>query len=198
MTKNVWIPITISLKFVPYGPIYNIPALVPIMAWRRLGDKPLSEPMMFGLRPQWVNEKVKSLYLWPLFRQSTGNGYGLLCFLYHISARQLRIELTYQLSKFSFSRNFHVLLSWYYFWLLSNHQNWFLCDFVNKWHFFLIFFSYHIFAIYVGGASLGLPTACRLIAVSGARLPSVDGLVVRCIKMHHHVKSVITIYLQFI
>ena len=48
-----------------------------------------------------------------------------------------------------------------------------------------------MFAIYVGGASLGLPTACRLIAVSGARLPSVDGLVVRCIKMHHHVKSAI-------
>ena len=42
----------------------------------------------------------------------------------------LRIELTYQLSKFSFSRNFRVLLSWYSFWLLSNHQNWFLCDFV--------------------------------------------------------------------
>ena len=35
---------------------------------------------------------------------------------------------------------------------------------------------------YMGGASLGLPTACRLIAVNGARLPSVDGLVVRCIK----------------
>ena len=64
----------------------------------------------------------------------------------------------------------------------------------KKWH----FFSYHIFAIYVGGASLGLPTACRLIAVSGARLPSVDGLVVRCIKMHHQVKSAITICLQFI
>ena len=29
--------------------------------------------------------------------------------------------------------------------------------------FFLNFISYHIFAIYVGGASLGLPTACRLI-----------------------------------
>ena len=42
--------------------------------------------------------------------------------------------------------------------------------------------SYHIFAIYVGGASLGVPTACRLIAVSGARLPSANGLVVRCIK----------------
>ena len=52
--------------------------------------------------------------------------------------------------------------------------------------------------IYVGGASLGLPTACRLIAVSGPRLPSVDGLVVRCIKMQHHVKSAIIICLQFI
>ena len=33
-----------SLKFVPMGPINNIPALVKIMAWRRQGDKPLSEP----------------------------------------------------------------------------------------------------------------------------------------------------------
>ena len=65
--------------------------------------------------------------------------------------------------------------------------------FCGKWHFFK-----NIFAIYVGGASLGLPTSCRLIAVSGARLPSGDGLVVRCIKMHHHVKSAITICLQFI
>ena len=36
----------ISLKFVPNGPINNIPALVEIMAWRRPGDKPLSEPML--------------------------------------------------------------------------------------------------------------------------------------------------------
>ena len=70
--------------------------------------------------------------------------------------------------------------------------------FCEKWHFFQNFISYHIFAMYVGGASLGLPTACRLIAVSGARLPSVDGLVVRFIKMYHHVKSAITICLQFI
>ena len=61
LNENVWIPITISLKFVPKGPINNIPALVQIMAWRRPGDKPLSEPMMVVLpthicvtRPQWV------------------------------------------------------------------------------------------------------------------------------------------------
>ena len=43
------ISIKISLKFVPKGPINNIPALVQIMAWRRSGDKPLSEPMMVWL-----------------------------------------------------------------------------------------------------------------------------------------------------
>ena len=55
-----WISPRISLKFVPKVRINNIPALVQIMAWRRLGDKPLSEPMMVSLRvtrPQWVNHK---------------------------------------------------------------------------------------------------------------------------------------------
>ena len=62
LNENVWIQIKISMKFVPKGPINNIPALVQIMAWRRPGDKPLSEPMMVSLtthicvtRPQWVN-----------------------------------------------------------------------------------------------------------------------------------------------
>ena len=62
LNENVWIPIKISMKFVPKCPINNIPALVQIMAWRRPGDKPLSEPMMVSLtthicviRPQWVN-----------------------------------------------------------------------------------------------------------------------------------------------
>ena len=63
LNKNVWISIEMSLKFVPKGPINNIPALVQIMAWCRPGDKPLSEPMMVSLtahicvtRPQWVND----------------------------------------------------------------------------------------------------------------------------------------------
>ena len=46
LNGNVWIPIKISLKFVPKSPINNISALVQIMAWRRTGDKPLSEPMV--------------------------------------------------------------------------------------------------------------------------------------------------------
>ena len=37
--------IEISLKFVSEGPINNIPALVQMMPWRLIGDKPLSEPM---------------------------------------------------------------------------------------------------------------------------------------------------------
>ena len=46
LNKNVWISIKISLKFVPKGPINNIPPLVQMMAWRRPGDKPLSDPMV--------------------------------------------------------------------------------------------------------------------------------------------------------
>ena len=46
VNENVWISIKFSLNIDPDGPIDNIPALVQILAWRRLGDKPLSEPMM--------------------------------------------------------------------------------------------------------------------------------------------------------
>ena len=44
LDETVWISIKILLKFLPTGPINNISALVQIMAWHRLGDKPLSEP----------------------------------------------------------------------------------------------------------------------------------------------------------
>ena len=49
LNENIWISIKISLKFVSKGPINNIPALGQIMAWRRSGDKPLSEPMIVSL-----------------------------------------------------------------------------------------------------------------------------------------------------
>ena len=63
LKEKVWISINISLKFVPEDQINNIPALGLIMAWRRPGNKPLSEPMMVRslthirvTRPQWVND----------------------------------------------------------------------------------------------------------------------------------------------
>ena len=43
----------ISLKFVPSGPINNIPALVQIMAWHWPGYKPLSKAMMVSLLTPW-------------------------------------------------------------------------------------------------------------------------------------------------
>ena len=61
LNDDIGISIKISLNFVPRGSINNIPALVQIMAWRRPGDKPLSEPIMVSLlthicvtRLQWV------------------------------------------------------------------------------------------------------------------------------------------------
>ena len=62
LNENIRISTKNSLKFVPKGLIHNIPALVLIMAWRRPGDKPLSEPMLvrslphiWVTRPRWVN-----------------------------------------------------------------------------------------------------------------------------------------------
>ena len=43
LNENVWLLLKTSLKFVR---INNILALVQLMAWRRAGAKPLSEPMM--------------------------------------------------------------------------------------------------------------------------------------------------------
>ena len=66
LNENVWISLRISLNFVRKVPINNIPTLVQIMAWRRSGAKPLSEPMMVRLltqmcvtRPQWVNSSSR-------------------------------------------------------------------------------------------------------------------------------------------
>ena len=71
LNENVWISINISRQFVLRGPINNIPTLVQVMAWRRPGDKPLSEPMMVRLpthicvtRPQWVKHQG----IWYSFR----------------------------------------------------------------------------------------------------------------------------------
>ena len=70
LNEIIWISIKISLNFFPMALINNIPALVQIMAWRRPGDKPLSEPMIVRLtthicvtRPQWV--KTWRGAIWP-------------------------------------------------------------------------------------------------------------------------------------
>ena len=79
--EKVWIPIKISLKFVPKDPINNIPALVQIMAWRRPGDKLLSEPMVASFlthicvtRPQWVKSSQNQFSRWRVTRDERENG----------------------------------------------------------------------------------------------------------------------------
>ena len=46
LNGNVCISIKVSLKFVPNGPIDNKSALVQMMTWHRVGNKPLFEPMI--------------------------------------------------------------------------------------------------------------------------------------------------------
>ena len=78
LNENVRISIKISLKFVPKGPIGNIPALVQIKAWRRSGDKPLSEPKMVKLPTHiWVDPCV--LFLLNVILSS--NAVHYICFI---------------------------------------------------------------------------------------------------------------------
>ena len=62
---EIWcILILIPLKFVPKVPVSNKPALIQLMVWHKLGETPLSEPVMFLfisdtykclIQPPWVN-----------------------------------------------------------------------------------------------------------------------------------------------
>ena len=100
LNENAWILLKIPLKLVPKGPINNIPALVQIMAWRRPGDKPLSEPMLVFVlthicvtRLQWVNKSVT-----PLEIQYTDNKHEIKMYLFRkrqdssIGTRKLEIN----------------------------------------------------------------------------------------------------------
>ena len=79
LNENSWIAIEISLKFVPKGPNNNIPSLVQIMAWRRSGDKPLSEPMMVRLPTHisslGLNELTNIEIAWSHPQQKSGHVY---------------------------------------------------------------------------------------------------------------------------
>ena len=94
LKENIRVSIIISLKFVPKGFINNIPALVLIMAWRRPGDKPLSEPMLVRSLtpicvtwPQWANP-------WPL---------GLLM-VFHIVLLNILSNMVWLAKKYAESR----------------------------------------------------------------------------------------------
>ena len=63
LNENIWISNTISLKFVPKGPIDNNTALVQIMAWRYTGNKTSSEPMMAEISGTYPSLSLNELRL---------------------------------------------------------------------------------------------------------------------------------------
>ena len=56
LNENYWISIQISLKVLPRNPIDNKPALVPVMVWRQIGDKPLPEPMLIQFNDVYMRD----------------------------------------------------------------------------------------------------------------------------------------------
>ena len=62
-TKSSYFDVSFTeVCFVPKDPIDNEPSLVQIMAWRRTGDKPLSEPMMALFTDAYVSLCLNELY----------------------------------------------------------------------------------------------------------------------------------------
>ena len=99
LNEKVRILIKTSMKFVPKGPIKITAALVQRMAWRRPGDKPLSEPLMVRLpthicvtRPQWVNTYIPILTNVISSLQALGFG-GLISNLDKISTTWCKFQV---------------------------------------------------------------------------------------------------------
>ena len=57
INENDRIPVQISLKFLSSCSIDTKPALVQVMAWLRIGDKPLSEPMLTHFTDAYMQHK---------------------------------------------------------------------------------------------------------------------------------------------
>ena len=98
--ENVWISTKTSQKFVPEFQINNIPAMVQIMAWHQLGNKPLSEVMMVRLlthmcvtRLQWVSQFTPFCHF-PNFTLSN----KCLAIEYHVHISQLLPKLSCNVS----------------------------------------------------------------------------------------------------
>ena len=117
LNENIWISINISLKFVP---INNIQALVQIMAWRRPGDKALSEPMMVSLlmhvcftRPQWANQTI-NLYchLFQLLRVEFYGSNMTALHYFHIQTDCVYVNIK---KEGQFKKQIMRVLYWYYY-----------------------------------------------------------------------------------
>ena len=94
LNENVWILLKNSLRFVPEVRMNNIPALVKIMAQRRPGDKPLSEPMM-------------AIVYWCIYLSLVLNESKYQCWIYErkiLSSLTLLQSKTYLFPSFS---NYH-------------------------------------------------------------------------------------------
>ena len=63
-SESVWISITISLKFVPMGPIDYKSALVQVVAWHQTGEKPLPESMLTQFTDAYIRKIAEYAHIW--------------------------------------------------------------------------------------------------------------------------------------
>ena len=111
LNENVWILIKISLKFVPRGPVNNIPALVQIMAWRLQGGKPLSEPMMVSLLTHICTNDPTRHRKWGTTRRQVLTMVSMIVVMLHKSGpdKMAAIWQTIFLNAFSWKKKYEFL-----------------------------------------------------------------------------------------
>ena len=97
----------VSLKFIPKGPIHNNPALVEKIAWRRIGDKSLSELMLTRFTDVyiWHQEEMISDMVLSVWRFTfTDEAVMKLSFLYngksHIGKMTIQLNWPIDLSQY--------------------------------------------------------------------------------------------------
>ena len=68
--RCIWVSNKASLKYVTYGRIDKMSAQVQIMAWRRTGAKPLSDPMMTQSTDAYMRQQAWMCYMYMILVKS--------------------------------------------------------------------------------------------------------------------------------
>ena len=134
----------ISLKFVPKGPINNIPSLVQIMAGHQPGDKPSSEPMMVSFMTYMRHSASMSLNDCNISFQAINSWQRVAKLLFRLGQKEVRtkqcktmglsnIEVITSITKPSWECMDNKLQPTWIHWCNFSAMSWFELSVLVKW-----------------------------------------------------------------
>ena len=84
--------IKVSLRCVPEGSAFNMPAFVQIVAWRRTGDKPLSEPIKAWFTDEytWLGLDALMFFFCGMYYQQLIMSFYITCLYFTTLTQHIR------------------------------------------------------------------------------------------------------------